>query len=374
MKLSVTLTHRLPGFALDVAFTAPDGITALFGRSGSGKTTIVNAIAGLLRPDSGRITVGDGVLLDTRAGINRPAHRRRIGYVFQESRLFPHMTVRQNLTYGRWFAPREKDRTAPGYPHRAGLDSVVDLLGIAPLLSRRPANLSGGETQRVAMGRALLSDPELLLMDEPLAALDDARRAEILPYLERLRDEVRVPIVYVSHQVGEVARLATTLVALQGGRVVRAGPLAEILSDPGAVPDIGVREAGAVLTARVAVADAGDGLSELTISGGSLSLPRVAAPAGAAVRVRIRAHDVILATRRPVGLSALNVLPATVTGVRDGEGPGVVVALACGDDRLLARVTRRSATGLGLAPGLPCFAILKSVAVDRLDIGSGGLI
>lgn len=214
--LEVTVKHSFKGFALDTAFKAPAGVTVLFGRSGSGKTTLVNAVAGLLMPDQGRIVADDWVLLDTAKGIHLRPHKRRLGYVFQEGRLFPHLTVRQNLAYGAWFAPR-------GAP-RENMSRVVEMLGIGPLLDRRPAALSGGEKQRVAIGRALLSAPSLILADEPLAALDEVRKAEILPYFERLRDEVSVPILYVSHSASEVARLATTVVALDAGRVVAHGP------------------------------------------------------------------------------------------------------------------------------------------------------
>jgi molybdate transport system ATP-binding protein len=362
MTLELALAHRFGGFHLDVAFSAPEGVTALFGRSGSGKTTVVNAVAGLLAPHQGRISLNGTVLLDTAAGIALPAHRRRIGYVFQEGRLFPHLTVRQNLAFGRWFAP--------GTAQTGREDHVIEMLGIGHLLTRRPGQLSGGEKQRVAIGRALLAAPRLLLMDEPLAALDEARKAEILPYLERLRDEVRVPIVYVSHTVSEVARLATTVVAMQDGGVLRAGPAADVLSDPEAVPSVGVREAGAVLPARVVSHDAVDGLSELAVSGGRLTLPRVDAPVGSRVRVRIEAHDIILARTPPRDISALNVLPVTVTHVHEGEGPGAAVGLQLGADRLLARITRRSARALALAPGLTCYAVLKAMSVARRDVGT----
>lgn len=220
MTLSVALAHAFPGFRLDLAFEAPPGVTALFGPSGSGKTTVVNAVAGLLRPDRGRVVVDGTVLLDTARGIALPPHRRGAGYVFQEGRLLPHLTVRQNLLYGRWFAPR--DRPGPE------LGEVVDLLGLGALLRRRPAALSGGERSRVALGRALMSKPRVLLLDEPLAALDDARKAEILPYLERLRDDTRLPILYVSHSRAEVARLAGTVVHMEAGRVVGIGPAASL--------------------------------------------------------------------------------------------------------------------------------------------------
>src|SRR6185295_18647990 len=214
MTVAVDIKHRLGDFTLDAQFETSVGLVALLGRSGSGKTSIINTIAGLINPDHGRVTIDDLVLIDTTRGIFIPPHRRRIGYVFQEGRLFPHLTVHQNLLYGRWFAPREAG---------GDFDGVVELLGIGGLLDRRPGRLSGGEKQRVAIGRALLAKPRLLLMDEPLASLDDARKAEILPYIEKLRDESEIPIVYVSHAVAEVARLAATIVVLADGRVEATG-------------------------------------------------------------------------------------------------------------------------------------------------------
>jgi molybdate transport system ATP-binding protein len=355
--LDIAVRHAFAGFTLDAAFRAPPGVTVLFGRSGSGKTTIVNAVAGLLMPDAGRIVSGDWTLLDTEAGVRLRPHRRRIGYIFQEGRLFPHLTVRQNLGYGAWFAPKDAPREDMG--------RVVDLLGIGHLLDRRPGALSGGEKQRVAIGRALLAAPRLILADEPLAALDEARKAEILPYFERLRDEVAVPILYVSHAASEVARLASTVVALDAGRVVAQGSAAEVLGD---VDAMGARDVASVLTARV-VRHHADGLSELTAAAGTLWLPRVGAPEGAPIRVRIAAHDVILSRARPEGLSALNLLAGTITEIRPGHGPGTLVTLDMGGDRLTARITRRSAQALGLATGQPCHAIIKSVSVAPWDVG-----
>ncbi|WP_371873479.1 molybdenum ABC transporter ATP-binding protein [Stappia taiwanensis] len=363
MMLHVSLRHALSGFSLDVDFTAPAGVTALFGRSGSGKTTVVNAVAGLLKPHEGRVAINGGDLVDTARRIWVPPHKRRVGYVFQEGRLFPHLTVRQNLTYGRWFSGAARDA--------AEFDRVVSLLGIGGLLGRHPGALSGGEKQRVAIGRALLSRPRLLLMDEPLAALDEARKSEILPYLERIRDEEDVPILYVSHSIAEVARLATTVVVLEGGQVVRAGPAAEILSDPEAVPAFGVRQAGSVLTGRV-VRHHPDDLTEVAVSAGSLFLPGWLAEPDTVIRIRIEAQDVMLARSRPQDISALNILPATVSALRRGQGPGVVVQLQAGEDRILARITRRSADALGLEPGTLCFAITKTVSVAPVDIGTPG--
>lgn len=361
MTLSVSLCHALTGFDLDVSFDAPAGVTALFGHSGAGKTTVVHAVAGLLRPDTGRVSLGNRVLQDSRSGQWLPPQRRRIGYVFQDGRLFPHMTVARNLDYGRRSTGASRD---PETERR-----ILALLGIEPLLARRPAALSGGEKQRVAIGRALLSNPQLLLLDEPLAALDDARKEEILPYLVRLRDEARLPILYVSHSMAEVARLATSVVILRAGKVLGAGPAAEILSDPALVPAFGPREAGAILEARVRQHHA-DGLTELATSAGSLLLPGIDAPVGSHLRIRVPAHEVILALEPPTGISALNLLPAKIRTLRQGEGPGVMVQLESGSDLLLARITRRSATALALEPGKPCHAIIKSVAIARRDIST----
>ncbi|MGY9047007.1 hypothetical protein P775_10070 [Puniceibacterium antarcticum] len=361
MSLSVDIRHSLGAFRLDVQFDAPDGVTVLFGRSGSGKTSVVNAVAGLLTPSQGRIVVADQVLFDSRQGNYVPVHKRRMGYVFQEGRLFPHLTVRQNLLYAR---------RVGGNRSEEGLKRVVDLLGVGALLDRQPGALSGGEAQRVAIGRALLADPVMLLMDEPLAALDGARKAEILPYLERLRTEAGVPILYVSHNVSEVARLATHVVVMEEGRVLQAGPAGALLADPGMVRVMGVRDAGAVLQARV-LRHSDDGVTELQFSGGVLCLPEVEAAIGSELRVRILAQDVMLAITRPTGISALNILPVEVLSLRRGDGPGVIVQLRAGNDTLLARITRRSADALGLQTGSACFAVLKSVAVAQTDIGLG---
>lgn len=355
MTVSVALQHRFDGFDLDVAFEAPAGITVLFGRSGAGKTTIINAVAGLLRPTAGHIASDGTVLFDSENNTFLPPQARRVGYVFQDARLFPHLSVRQNLAYGRWFAPRDAARVEM---HR-----IVDLLGIGHLLSRRPAGLSGGEKQRVAIGRALLASPRLILADEPLAALDEPRKAEILPYFERLRDEVSVPILYVSHAAAEVARIATTVVALEGGRVARQGPAAQVLGDPGVTP-LGIRAAGALLEARVE-AHHPDGLSTLQTEGTSLLVPQVDQPPGSPLRIWIAAQDVMLATERPQGISALNVLEVTVTELRMGTGPGVIVQLSFGRAHILARITRRSAEALQLAPGAQVFAVLKAVSIAR---------
>lgn len=360
---SVDIAHDFPGFALDVRFEAGPGITALFGRSGSGKTSVVNAMAGLMRPARGRIGIAGQLVQDSGAGLWLPAHRRRLGVVFQDARLFAHLTVGQNLDYGRWFFGSSGPVSRP---------HIIDLLGIGHLLDRRPALLSGGERQRVALGRAILSNPRALLMDEPLAALDEARKAEILPYLERLRDELALPVLYISHSLSEVARLADTIVMIDGGKVTGSGPTQRVLSDPALAPGLGLREAGAVLTLTVQGQDE-DGMTRLSHPAGPILLPRIEAPVGAALRVRILAQDVILSRTRPEDLSALNILPGQVMDLTMGNGPGVMVRLALtGGEVLLARITRRSVDRMGLVAGLPVFAVLKSLAVGRENIGQAG--
>ena len=363
--LEVDIEHRLGDFALDIHFHAGRGLTALFGRSGAGKTSVVNAVAGLLRPRRGRIVMDGSVLLETERGIQIPTHLRRVGYVFQEGRLFPHLTVRQNLLFGRWFAPARERRAA-------NLDVVVDLLGIAALLDRRPGRLSGGEKQRVAIGRALLASPRLLLMDEPLASLDARRKDEILPYLERLRDEATVPIVYVSHSIAEVTRLATRIVLISAGRVHAVGPVQEVMGRAELYPLAGRFEAGAVLGVRITAHDPRWNLTQLTGDFGNLTVPRLDAPVGAALRVRIRARDVILAVTRPTGISALNVLAAEVERLVPIEEGALEVQLRLGGERLLARVTRRSGAALGLAAGREVFAVIKTVAIDRRSLSRQG--
>ena len=342
--LEVDLRREFPDLSLEVAFRAPPGVTALFGPSGCGKTSTVNAIAGLLRPDAGRIAL-DGRLL-FGPGTDLPPQARRIGYVFQDARLFPHMTVAANLRYpSRWRRGAARD-----------FDRIIQMLALDPLLKRRPGTLSGGERQRVAIGRALLSDPALLVMDEPLAALDETRKAEIMPWLERLRDEIRLPILYVSQSVPEVLRLATTVVLMHRGRVSHAGPLAEILADPVLAPQLGAREAGALIRGRVLGADP-DGMARVATSAGPILLPGPL-PAGRELRLRILAHEVILSRVIPEGISALNLLPVTVTRIDGG-----LVQLAAGDERMLAQITERSVKALELRPGIACHAIVKSVSV-----------
>ena len=360
MTLAIDITHQLGNFLLDARFETGGGLVALFGRSGAGKTSLVNVIAGLIRPDRGRVAVGGVTLVDAERGIFVPRHQRRLGYVFQEGRLFPHLTVRQNLLYGRWFAPPAE--------RREDLDRVVDLLGIDALLDRRPGRLSGGEKQRVAIGRALLASPRMLLMDEPLASLDEARKAEILPYIERLRDQSKVPIVYVSHSIAEVARLASTIVLVSEGKVVAVGPAVEIMRRLDLFPLTGRAEAGAIIEATVESHDARFGLTQLRSRAGVWKLPRLDAPVGARLRLRVRARDVMLAKSPPADLSALNILAGAVADIAAGDGPIVEIRLDCNGESLLARLTRYSVERLGLARGTPVYALVKSVALERRSL------
>jgi molybdate transport system ATP-binding protein len=357
MTIEVDITHRLGAFTLDVRFVSEGRLTALFGQSGSGKTSLINVIGGLIRPDRGRVVVDGTTLIDTQAGIFVPTWRRRTGYVFQEGRLFPHLTVRQNLTFGRWFRPAAE---------RKDLKTVLDLLGIGHLLQRRPGALSGGEKQRVAIGRALLASPRVLLMDEPLAALDETRKAEILPYIEKLRDEAEIPIVYVSHSLAEVSRLANSVVVLRAGRLVAVGDPAEVLGRAEFMPKDAVDEAGAMIEARISQHDANFGLTMLESKAGLLRVPCLDLPIGTIVRVRIRAKDVMVANTLPVGLSALNVFPGKVIELRKGGGiPEVEVDIDCNGMKLAARLTRKSVETLGLAADMPVYAILKAVTMDK---------
>lgn len=353
MTVDVFLRHRHGAFALDVSFAAQGGVTALFGPSGAGKSTIVGAIAGLLRPQEGRIAVNGRVLLDTAARIFVPAALRRTAVVFQDARLFPHMSVEDNLLFG-W-------RRSPTKADAATIAHIVELLGLGGLLARRPQRLSGGEKSRVALGRALLAAPDMLLLDEPLAALDAARRREILPYLEKLAREARLPMLYVSHSVDEVARLADTIVVIENGRVKAQGPVFDLLTDIDAIA--GVPPLGAVFVATVREHRA-DGLSLLAFDGGVLAVSRLSQPVGASLRVRLRAEDVMLAREEPRAISANNVLPCTVSAMR-ASGDQADVRLLCGATRLVARITSASLARLGLEPGTAVFAIVKSVIVER---------
>jgi molybdate transport system ATP-binding protein len=361
--IAVRLRKALAKFGLDVDVAFPErGITALFGRSGSGKSSIVRAISGAVRPDEGHIAIGGRVYFDSARGIDMPVHERRIGYVFQESCLFPHLSVRRNLQYGLARA-RQRDL-------RIDLGGVVDLLGIGHLLDRRTHHLSGGERQRVAIGRALLAQPEVLLMDEPLSSLDPPRKAELLDYIEDLRDGFDTPIIYISHEFNEVARLAEHLVVLDQGQVVRAGPLIELASDPALSPLVGRFEAGAVIDCKVLDHDVEAGLSTLAFAGGRLRVPRVARAAGEGLRVRVRARDVALSLSCPADISISNRLPGRLLRLTPLDGPYVDATVDVGGGAMLrALITRESVARLGLIPGANVWALVKTVAFDSRSLG-----
>lgn len=358
--LEIDCSLRRGAFALEVSFTSPTrGVTALFGKSGSGKSTLVAVLAGLLAPDRGRVKFDDELLVETTRGVNVPTENRGLGCVFQDARLFPHYAVRGNLRYGL-----ERLR---GRPMRISFDSVVDLLGLAPLLDRRVFRLSGGERQRVALGRALLMQPRALLLDEPLASLDAARKDEVLPYLERLRSELGLPIVYVSHAFDEVLRLADQVVVLDHGSVAAAASLQQICIDPALRDILGEGVVGTVLEGEVPGASPADGLTTVRCGGLEIRLSRLPANTRR-VRIYIAADDVSLARERPRAISTRNVLAARVRQVEPSAG-SLLVHLAAGDTTLLARITPSAARELGIEPGVECFALLKAVATQgrRLD-------
>ncbi|WP_370675788.1 molybdenum ABC transporter ATP-binding protein [Pleomorphomonas sp. PLEO] len=350
--IEVEIRQRIGEFLLDIGFSGGSGITALFGPSGSGKSSVIKVIAGLTRLDAGRVVLDGTVLADGR-GRHTPPHRRRIGVVFQEARLFPHLSVRRNLRYGRLFTPRGEQHIAEG--------PVIDTLGIGHLLDRHPATLSGGEQQRVAIGRALIASPRLLLMDEPLASLDAARRLEILPLIETLRDEFGIPIVYVSHAVEEVARLAGKVVVLEAGRVAREGAPADVFR---VATDR--FEIMSVIEGLLGTPDGAFQLTPVETQAGIVWLNGVVGHQGRAVRVLVHATDVALAIHRPEGVTIRTVLTGIVADVPEGQGPSVTVDVALdGGARLAASVTRAAVAELGLAPGRPVFALVKSVALDE---------
>lgn len=352
--LNIRLALARGTFALDIDVALPGrGVTGLSGPSGSGKTSLLRALSGLERAQ-GRIDINGIRWLDSAAGLDLPVHRRRVGYVFQDAALFAHLDVRGNLDYGLRRTPAARRRTA--------LDQVVDWLGLAPLLARRVAQLSGGEAQRVAMGRALLTSPDLLLFDEPLAALDQDARQAILPYLERLHRELAVPAIYVSHAQDEITRLADHLVLLESGKLRASGTLAELLTRPG-LPLSGADTAVAILDGRVAAVEESFGLTWVDTAAGRIALAAGGLAPGTALRLRIAARDVGLALRAPRETSILNCLPARVTAIADHGPAQVMVHLQAGGAPLLARITRKSCDQLGIATGTAVHALIKSVAL-----------
>lgn len=356
-NLTMDVSVRYAEFALSVAQTFPvEGITALFGPSGCGKSTLLRVIAGFERGAVGSVTFGDEVWQDART--HAAPHLRGVGYVFQDARLFPHLTARGNLDYAH--------KRAAKMPARYSFDDVVDVLDLAPLFDRRATQLSGGERQRVAIGRTLLARPRLLLMDEPLAALDTRRKGEILPYIARLPKAFDIPIVYVTHALEEVTQLCDRIVALAAGEVVATGGVAETLERLDLTDVQGRFEAGSVLTGRVAAQDTALHLTRVDLGGVSLDVPQIRLNTGAEVRLRVRARDVSLATARPEGLSIRNILPARILEITaEPETAYAEILLDLGGQHLRTRVTRAAVQDLGLATGSEAFALIKSVSFDR---------
>ena len=349
------LKKALSGFSLEVDVCVPGrGVTAIFGPSGSGKTTLLRCIAGLELARSTYLCVNGQVWQDDSQGVFLPVHRRPLGYVFQEASLFKHLTVQDNLDYGL--------KRVPASERRVSLAQTIALLGIETLLQRRPATLSGGERQRVAIARALATSPRLLLMDEPLASLDAARKADILPYLERLHGELDIPVLYVSHAPDEVARLADHLVLIEAGRVTAAGPARELMTRLD-LPMAHGDSAAAIIDATITGIEAAYHLSHAEFAGGRISLLNPGLTLGERVRVRVQARDVSIALERPTGSSVQNIFPVTVRSLSPDAPGQVMLALDAGGIALLARITHKSVETLGLEPGSKVFAQVKGVAI-----------
>lgn len=373
--LEINVRKQLGNFSIDAELSSNDGVMVLFGRSGAGKSSIIKMVAGLLTPDDGIIKVFGETIYNSSSRVNVKPENRSIGYVFQEDRLFPHMNVNSNLRYGIKRNPLEKREII--------FSDIVELLGLNDMLERMPQNLSGGERQRVSIGRALLSNPKLLLMDEPLASLDLARKSEILPYIERLSGELGIAVIYVSHSLEEVVRLADTIALISHGSAVAQGGVTEIMSRLDLAPMTGRHEAGAVVEAVVTKPRAGDGLSTLDVCGHTLWVPEIDLPTGKTVRMRIRARDIALAKTLPQGTSILNSLAGKIIEIKFGDGPHAEVAievmpktsapeLSSGPQVIIARITRRSANGLGLQKGDSIYALIKAVAIDHRSLGGLG--
>ncbi|WP_265518527.1 molybdenum ABC transporter ATP-binding protein [Nitratireductor luteus] len=358
-QLEVDVTGSAGRFAIRAAFGAGPGVTALFGRSGAGKTTILKMIAGTIRPGVGRIAAGGRVFLDTKRGIDLSPQSRNVGFVFQDGRLFPHLSVQRNLTYARWAGRRRATRR---------FEEIVALLGLETLLDRFPETLSGGERQRVAIGRALLAEPEILLMDEPLSSLDRQRRGEILPYLEAVAGEARIPVIYVSHEPEEVMRLADHVVVIEDGRVVQTGTPADVLGGAGASYARANDAPVALIDGRVAAFHEDGETVEVAVGSSVMELPGADMRPGNRVRLRIDASEVALATRCHEELSIRNQLPCRITRV-ESRGPVTDVAMDFEGQTIFARVTSRSARLLRLSPGQEIVALVRAVSVERMRSG-----
>ncbi len=361
--LDADIRGRNGGFTLNAQLRSEAGITILFGRSGAGKSTFIDMIAGLRKPDVGVVRVNGQVMFDGSAGIDIAPERRHVGYVFQDARLFPHYSVRGNLEYGL----RRRGAEARHF----SFDDIVALLELEALLTRRPATLSGGEGQRVAIGRALLSQPSLLLLDEPLSSLDVTSREQLIPFIARIGKDLAMPVIYVSHNIEEVVRLGDVMALMSAGRIIETGTVENIMSRLDLRPLTGRHEAGAVMTATVEGHDAAYGLTILKFADGKRILaPRVDLASGEETRIRIRARDVALALSEPSDSSVLNIFPGTVIeSAPSGSEAQVEVSVDIGVP-LSARITRKSMEKLDLRPGKQVYAMIKSVAVDRRSVGA----
>ncbi|HIM20403.1 MAG TPA: molybdenum ABC transporter ATP-binding protein [Rhodospirillales bacterium] len=359
--LSVNITQAFGSFRLETQFEVEEGsITAIFGKSGAGKTSTINAIAGLTRPDVGVIQIGNTTLFDQNLRINLPIYKRQIGYVFQDDRLFPHMTVRNNLIYG---TPKNRD-----VANSLNLTDITGLLELAPLLERRPRTLSGGEKQRVAIGRALLSNPKLLLMDEPLASIDVQHRFEILPFIQRVREKTGITIIYVTHALEEVIFIADQIILLSEGQVTAQGTVEEIMSRLDLHPMTSRFDAGAVISAIYSGYDREFDLGELSFDGGTLRIAGLNAEIGIHLRAHIRARDVSLMLDKPKDTSVLNVFKGELIEIRHEDGPQLDLLINIGTP-LIARITRKSLNDLNLDIGSKVYAMIKAVAIDRKTLG-----
>ena len=361
--LHIDLTVRRGDFYLQARVdAATPGVTALFGSSGAGKSTLAHAIAGLI-PATGIVQLDDTIWLDSDNQRLVPSEERRIGYVFQDARLFPHLDVRGNLRFAAHRARR--------YEHYVTYNELIELLGLQSLLQRRAHQLSGGERQRVALGRALLSQPKLLILDEPLAALDVARREEVLPYLELLRDRYQVPMLYVSHQYDEVLRLATQVVLLSDGKVRASGTPASLSLHADLRAIIGHELIGSVLDATVVSVDAATDLATVAIGETLMRLTLAKTSPGSRIRLHVLARDVLLANRAPEGLSVRNVLPGIISGLTEEGRDAVLVSIDMGAERILSRVTREAVVDLALQPGMPIWALVKAASLRSQSFSQG---
>jgi molybdate transport system ATP-binding protein len=369
--LQVSLQFRRAAFNLDVDFDAPTpGVTALFGRSGAGKSTIAQLLAGLWRADSGRVVLEDQVLFDSQQQLNVPPQRRRIGYLFQDLRLFPHLNVEHNLRYGLRRAPRAGAAASVAAGAAIDWQHTIELLDLGPLLQRRSTQLSGGERQRVALGRALLSQPRLLLLDEPLSAIDPLMRSGLLPYFERLRDELSLPMILVTHQFEDVLRLAGKLVLLEAGRVLAQGELSSLSLRPEMRAILGPEAVGAVVEGLVRNTDAANGLATVSVGDSQLLLPDTGLHVGKRVRLQLLARDLIIATAPPQGLSVRNQLAGTISSVQEEGEHNVLIGVDAGGVALQARVTRSAVGQLQLRPGLAVWVLVKAVSLHGHGLAS----